>query len=331
MKTSLALAAGVAAFAVLAACSTGTLPGGARNGSAVRADASGAALPRELLYVTGGAPTTRHPYIEVFNAQDTSPTPAPLYTIAPTGDGVYGPFSVDAANNLYAMNYYQNGAVLLVFPSGTTKAAVKCLLDTMPSNIYLANYTLYVSTRAYTIEEYSLPIRAGRNCPKPARVLTDLRAKLRGAGLFAVAVDAQGNVFDVWSPGANYEIDVFPLGSKNARQYVKLPQSSGDAMLSDAAGNLITNVGHAGRNTNAIAVFPYRSRDPNIFDTIAQGRYFGFALGDDDTELFAMRNYPAVEVGVWSYDPRGAQVGRKLHSLTNIYPNSGSIAVFSKK
>ncbi|MBV9233100.1 MAG: hypothetical protein JO030_03575 [Candidatus Eremiobacteraeota bacterium] len=274
MKGPLALAAGAAPFALLVACAAGTLPGkGPGAVSALTEFPTAAARPRELLYVAGGSARTRHPYIEVFNAQDTSPTPAPLYTIAPTGDGAYGSFAVDAAGNLYAMNYYQNGATLLVFPSGKTKAAVTCLLDTMPSNVYLANNTLYVSTYVYTIEEYSLPIHAGRICPKPARVLTDSRAKLRGGGLFALAVDPKDNVFDVWSrrPGSGYAIDVFARGSKNPRQYVELPRTSGYAMLSDGVGNLITNVGHAGRSTNAIAVFPSGSRDPNVFDVIAQG------------------------------------------------------------
>jgi hypothetical protein len=294
------------------------------------------ALPPELLYVTGGQPLTRHPFIEAFNAEDTSSSPQPIYTISPIDGGSYGYFAVDANNDLFAVNYFANGAKLIAFPSGKIRPIVNCLLDNKPQGMYADFHTLYLATPTYTIEEYKLPIRRGYACPKPNAVLTDQRAKLRGIqGVWSPAVDRNGDVFDVWyhpigSSLGPAEIDVFPAGSKNARRFVGLPESSGlGGLLSTSSGDLVTNRGSR-REGQTIAVFVRSSHTLKVFHHIPSGGYFGFARGNAGTELFASRDYPITEVVVYAFDLKTGDVGRVLRSFTSVWRNAGSIAVFSR-
>ena len=106
---------------------------------------SSRSLPPNLLYVAGGPRSTRHPFIEVFNALDMSPTPQPIYTIPPKNEGEYGLLAVDNTNDLFAVNYFTNGADLLVVPSGATKPTVSCQLDHVPQDTYISDAVLYVS------------------------------------------------------------------------------------------------------------------------------------------------------------------------------------------
>jgi hypothetical protein len=323
-------------FAILAACAGGSLPSnGPHLTVPFRHSQSPSSLPPELLYVAGGPTSEPNPFIEVFNAQDTSPTPQPLYTIAPTGGGSYGLFAVDATNDLFAVNYFANGAKLLVFPSGATKPTVNCLVDTSPQGMYIANSVLYFTTALYTIEEYSLPIHTGGKCPNPTRVLTDQRAKLRGTGGFwGPAVDPSGDVFDLWaSPGfVGERIDEFPAGLKNARHFAPLARDPlASFITSDSSGNLITSA--SGIHYDSIAMFPHGSHIPKYFHTI-RGRnsvYFGFAIGHRGTELFATTNYPYTKVQVYAYNSRTGNVGRVLRSFTDVWSYASSVAVFSRK
>jgi hypothetical protein len=321
-------------FAILAACTGAVLPGeGVHPIPPSRLTESPMLLPPNLLYVTGGPTSTRHPFIAVFNAQDKSPSPQPIYTISPKGGGEYGLFAVDASNDLFAVNYFANGAELLVFPSGKAKPTTMCLLDNAPRGIYITHATLYLTTALYTIEEYSLPIHAGKTCPSPNRVLTDQRAQLRGTlGLWAVAVDPTGDVFDVWQSQNGQRIDEFRVGSKAARRFASLGQTYGAfAMTSDASGDLITNISGTGSQWNSIAVFPHGSHRPKRFQPIPNGQYLGVAVAGHGTELFAAKDYPATAVGVYAYDQMNGHVGSLLRSFPNVWYYAQSIAVFSRK
>ncbi len=293
-----------------------------------------AGLPAEILYVTGGAQATRHPDIEVFDGEDTSGSGQPIYTIPPRSGGEYGSLMVDSKNNLYATNYFARAVELDVFPSGQRKPAIVCTLDATPSDATIVGNTLYLTTQAFTIEEYALPFHEGQNCPPPTRVLTDRNAKLHGRDLLAVAPDPQGNLFDTWINAGGQEpeyLDEFRGSSKTAHRYAALGESFSYSMVSDSNGNLITDVSPNGvGESNDIAVFPYGSRKPALFDPISTGLYEAFAFGKNDTELFALPDYPTPEVQVYAYDAKTAKVGALLRSFTNIWFYAGSIAVYSK-
>ncbi|HEV3091837.1 MAG TPA: hypothetical protein VGX91_10420 [Candidatus Cybelea sp.] len=291
-----------------------------------------AALPAEILYVTDGAQTTRHPEIEVFDAEDKSGSRQPIYTIPPRDGGEWGYLMVDAKNDLYATNYFANATQLDVFPSGQTKPSIVCTLDATPSDATIAGDTLYVTTQAFTIEEFALPLHHGKNCPAPTRVLTDRTAKLHGRDFLGVTADPHGNLFDTWIDAGGQEpeyLDEFRGAAKTAHRYAALGESFSYSMISDSNGNLITDVSPDGV-TDDVAVFPYGLRKPVLFDPISTGLYEAFAFGKNDTELFVLPDYPTPEVQVYAYDPKTAKVGKLLRSFANIWFYAGSIAVYSK-
>lgn len=283
-------------------------------------------LPPNLLYVLGGPQSTRHPSILVFNALDNSKNPEPIYSIGPRQGGGYGLLAVDQANNLFVMNNFVGGAKLLIFPAGGTKPEVNCKLDSVPRDTFIAGNTFYFTTQNYTIEEYSLPFNSGNNCPTPTEVLTDQRAKLRGElGLFGIAADPQGDVFDVWQTPGSQKIDKFPAGSSTAHRFASFRQDCcGYYMATDAHGNVITN-------SNAIVVFPPAGRPRRLFDGIPNGTYLGIAVADKGRELFAAKDYPTTTVSAYAYDSATGHVGHRLRTFTsNIWEYGQSIAVFSK-
>jgi hypothetical protein len=318
------------AGALFAGCGGSQPPIGAPD---IASHISAAALPANLLYVLGGPRSTRHPSIEIFNALDNSKNPQPIYTIGPKENGAYGLLAVDKANNLFAVNYFENGAKLLTFPPGETRPNMICRLDNVPQGTFIARNTFYFTTKNYTAEEYSLPLHVGKGCSRPSKVITDQRAKLRGEfGLFGIAVDPHGNVFDVWDSSGGQRIDEFSLGSTKARRFVSLGQTDeADYMTSDSRGNLITNFGTQKPQSEAIAVLPPVGRPRKLFDQISDGTYLGVALADDDTELFSAKDYPATTVSAYAYDPTTGRVGRVLRTFSNIWYYAGSIAVFSRE
>ena len=320
-------------------CSGANLPfGGAHSGApGAWSAASPLTLPPVLLYVAGGSQSTRHPDIAVFNAQQKGSNVQPLYTIPPRGGGFYDLLAVDGKNDLYVMNDFPNGTQLDVFPPGKKTPEISCLLATPPSRLgmSIAGSTLYMTTDQYTIEEYSLPLHVAKSCPKPAKTLTDERAKLRGDFMFAAVATPQGSIFDDWQSavgqGSQY-LDEFPAGSENARRYAPLGLDAGYYMASDNRGNLVADVsvtsnGYGGK----IALFRYGSHHPTLSHPISNGMYLGFAFGNHDTELFAAQDYPATVVGVYAYDPATGKVGKELRAYSSgIWRGAQSIAVFSR-
>ena len=108
-------------------------------------------LPPEVLYAIGGNPQKNTNYIMALNAQDTSPSPSPLYTIPPNGQGEYVYLAVDSSNYLFAIKYFPYSAKLAMFAPGSTKASVTCLFSTAPTGMYVANGLLYVAQADDTI------------------------------------------------------------------------------------------------------------------------------------------------------------------------------------
>ncbi|MGB6521050.1 MAG: hypothetical protein WBE83_04695 [Candidatus Cybelea sp.] len=324
-----------AGFVVIAACSA-TQPQVTPPTSAAGVKAGGE--PRELLYALGGSFRTRHPFIEVFNAHDKSQQPKPLYTIAPRGGGEYVLLSVDSTNQLYAVNYFANGSELDIFPSGSAKPTVSCLLGHNLGGDSLTGNAFYTTRfKQYRIDEYALPIRAGRDCPKPSRIFTDQRAALRGRdGLFGVALSPQNALFDTWeTSGGMGKIDEFPPDAGQARRFRSLGQSVPDFITSDSSGNLITDVfgyynGESGQSVN-LGVMARGSKKIKLFATQGEGVYWAAALGADERELFVSTDYPAETVQVYAYDAQGAAIGKLLRTYDVSWIEDGTIAVFPGK
>jgi hypothetical protein len=294
--------------------------------------------PRELLYTLGGSPRTRHPFIEVFNARDKSQQPKPLYTIAPRGGGEYVSLSVDSSNQLYAVNFFANGSELDIFPSGSAKPTVSCLLASV-SGVSLTGTALYATSfNGYRIDKYALPVHAGRNCPKPSSSVTDQRAALRGtSGLISVAVSPQDRLFDTWETRDEMgKIDEFPPKGHQARRFRSLGQSIPQFITTDSDGNLITDVfgyyngGKSGESVN-LAIIPRESKKIKLFATQGEGVYWAAAFGANERELFVSTDYPAETVQVYAYDAQSAEIGRLLRTYDVSWIEDGTIAVFPGK
>ena len=237
------------------------------------------------------------PYIMALNAQDTSPSPSPLYTIPPNGQGEYGYLAVDSDNYLFAIKYFSYSAKLSMFAPGSTKASVTCLFSTPPIGMYVAKDVLYLTQADDTIVEYAEPLSASQGCSHPIKTLTDERAKRLGSkSLYGLMVDPFGNIFDVWQASQNEALymDEFNAGSNHAHSFFALHDSYETFMLtSDHNGNVITNVeNYLGSPNDAIAVILHGTKTPQLFYPIGDGGYGGLALGKHDGELFAFRNYP---------------------------------------
>lgn len=289
----------------------------------------------ERLYVTGGPQTTRHPDIEVFNGYDSSSDPAPIYTIHARAGGTYGAMVTDDQDDLFVVNYFANGAELDVFPPGDAKPTISCLLHKAPNNTYIQGDILYLATSSYTIQEYSLPLHARHECPKPTKTLTDDRAKLRGGYFPAVAVDRRHDVFDIWQSGMgnlDEHVDLFKRGAGAARRYTDLGRSHSSFVASDARGDLATNAEVNGNGSGgAIGIVRYGSRRLERYDPMPNGAYLGFAFANRDTELFVSKDYPAASVLEYSYNPTTGRLGKFLRSFsTGIWYYASSIAVYSR-
>lgn len=322
----------------LSACGpTTSFPAAATATLSSTAARSTGRLPSELLYVAGGPLRTRHPSIRVYDVNDKSKDPQPIYSIPPRAGGEYEALAVDSENNLYVINGFANGDELDVFPSGKEAPSVACLLANRTDYVSIAGNVLYVATRNYNIQEYDLPLHAAKNCAKPNETLVDARAKLRGRYFLAVAADSQGDIFDTWlsDEGADgVYIDEFTKGSKQAHPYAPLGQDAGYSLISDDNKNLITDVAarQGGDHGSSIGILRYGSKEPDRHRSIRQGVYSGFAFAGNETQLLACRDYPSTAVVLFAYDPASAQLGKRQRTFSaGIWRDAGSIAVFSRR
>jgi hypothetical protein len=324
-----------ACLAALAGCYA-AVPSENRPAGALRGvNRSAAALPAEILYVAGGSGPTHKPFLEVFDGGDKSVSPSPIYTIAPNHGGSFGSFAVDSHNTLYVANELPNGTIVQSFPAGATTPSMSCTVAYVTQRITVHNGTLYMPAPGYKINEYALPL-SGPNCPRPARVLVDRYALLRGStiGLIGVAVDANDNVYDSWQTareGAG-RINRFRAGSPNAQLYAIGGKTfTGFDLTTDSHGHLITNVDDYGSsNFNDIAVYPKSLSKPLLSYPMYDGQYLGVALANNETELFMAKDNPSTQVDVYSYDADTGTVGKIIRSFTNVWYYAQPIAVFSR-
>lgn len=320
---------GLAALAACNAMETPSVP----PQSATAAQRGHLRLPAELLYVLGGSVKTRTPHILVFDGQERSRHPAPIYTIPPDGNGEYGLLAVDHGNYLFAEQFLSNAVKLYMFPPGQTKPSVTCVLPWTATAMYVAKGRLYLAGAGDTIEEFAEPLTSKEDCEHPIVTLTDKLALHNGSpSLYALTMDRLGNIFDTWQGGRyNYfYMDKFPAGSKNAQAFAGLHDAvTTFYMTSDRSSNLITNLYAQSGYGDALAVFPRGSKVPKLFQPIPDGTYCGVAIATQDTELFALKDYPSTVVSVYHYFPNSGTIGTVKRTFPGLWPYAQSIAVYS--
>ncbi|HEY1656595.1 MAG TPA: hypothetical protein VGF86_15940 [Candidatus Tumulicola sp.] len=325
-----------AGTAIFAGCSAARIPvEPAGPAQAVQTVAEAQKLPSELLYVFGGRPKIKKPYIMVFDGQDKSRYPLPLYTIPPDGNGIYGLLAVDRHNYLFAEQFFANSAKLYMFAPGQTKPSVTCSLPSAASAMYVSNGTLYLAQVGNAIVELAEPLTSRDDCSHPLATLTDVHAQREGSTtLYALVTDPQGDIFDTYQGGRyNYfYMDRFLAGSKTARPFANLHDAAATFYAtSDRNDNLITNLAdYPSGQGDVLAVFPHGSKVPKLFHPIDDGAYCGVAIATNDTELFALKNYPSPSVYVYRYDAKHGKIGQVKRSFSGLWMYGQSIAVYSR-
>jgi hypothetical protein len=292
-------------------------------------------LPAAILYTLGGTQKAKTGSIEAFNANDPSQNPQPLYTIAPVAGRGYSLLGVDGNNNLFAETVVGNEPAIKMFPPGSTKPSVACQLAAYPQGMYVANGLLYLAYGDYTIAEYKEPLPATKTCEGLVKTLTDKLAAREGngLGLFGVAADSAGDVFDSWQEGSAGVMDEFAAGKSYASEYASLGSDYISFYLSISAhGDIGTGVGGYASPppTFELAVFPKGSRKAKVFNPTGEtnGAYLGTGFGNHDTEIFSLFDYPAPTIRAYAFDPATGKVGKLLRTFYDLWPYDQEFALY---
>jgi hypothetical protein len=298
--------------------------------------ASGKKLPAAILYTIGGKQQAKTGYIEAFDAEDSSANPKPVYTIAPVNGRGYGLLGVDDNNNLFAETIVGNEPAIKMFPSGSTKPSVACQLAAYPQGMYVANGLLYLAYGDSTIAEYKEPLPVTKTCEAPVKTLTDKFAAREGDGLgiFGVAADSAGDVFDSWEEGvATGVMDKFAAGKNYATKYASLGDNYISFYLSiSGRDDIATGVGGytPPPPTYELAVFPKGSRKAKVFNPTGEtnGAYLGTGFGKHDTEIFSLFDYPAPTIRAYAFDPATGKVGKLLRTFYDLWYYDQQFALY---
>jgi hypothetical protein len=298
--------------------------------------ASAKKLPAATLYTLGGKQQAKTGFIEAFDANDPSKDPKPVYTIAPVNGRGYGLLGVDSNNNLFAETIVGNEPAIKMFPSGSTKPSVACQLAAYPQGMYVANGLLYLAYADSTIAEYKEPLTAAKTCEAPVKTLTDKFAAREGDGLgiFGVAADSAGDVFDSWQEGvASGVMDEFAAGKNYATKYASLGSDYISFYLSVSANrDIATGVGGYASPppTYELAVFPKGSHKAKVFNPTGEtnGAYLGTGFGKHDTEIFSLFDYPTATIRAYAFDPATGKVGKLLRTFYDVWYYDQEFALY---
>jgi hypothetical protein len=324
---------------LLPAACHGTIPSVSPAAPATQAIPFAAAsqkkLPAAILYALGGKQQTKDPYIAVFDAEDKSRDPKPIYTIAPVSGRGYGSLAVDSKNNLFAETIVGNEPAIKMFAPGATKATAACQLASYPSGMYVANGKIYLAYTNSTIEEYAEPIPNAKKCPAPAVTLTDkLAGREASLGLYGVAADTAGNVFDTYQVGlATGVMDKFAASKTYATKYASLGKDFTTFYLAISGHNdIAAGVGGYASPppTYQLAIFPKEARKAKVFNPTGEtnGSYLGVGFGKHDTEIFSLFDYPAPTIRAYAFDPATGKVGKLLRSFYDLFYYEQQFAVY---
>jgi hypothetical protein len=277
----------------------------------------------------------------VYDAEDTSAKPKPLYIIGPGYANLYSRLAVDASGNLFVAGGGGDYGteVLYMFPPGAKKPSATCPFSNSFGGMFVANGKLYLSTLGYsnTIAEYAEPLQAGGGCGKPIRTLTDKAAfKLHAAGLVGLLVDQQENIFDsfalyVGSPPQF--IDEFKAGSRSAQNFAKIQEGGTPEFFAvDRNDDIITTGSEQGYSGNALAVFPRESKQQTLYDPLdgAVWEWDGLALDKAQTTLFAATFGNKSAIHLLAFDPKTGKIGKEKRTFGNVELGGGAIALYAR-
>jgi hypothetical protein len=294
--------------------------------------------PSDILYLLLGTKNYHGPSIGVFDADDTSSKPKPLYTIAPYNKEYYEYYSylaVDSHNNLFAAVSAKSEDSIEMFESGARKTSVTCPLPAEVSSLYVSGGILYVGEFGYsnTIAEYAEPFSTKTGCGKPVKMLTDKLADKQNAdGIEGMVVDSAGNLFDAFTGVEGSDgfavMDEFEAGSRVARKFLSIKNATTPRYLTvDRNKDIVTNLLGGETVNDVLAVFPHETKKPKLYYPNA-AYWQGVALTGAQTELFASSTYPAA-VHVFGFDPKTGAVGDE-RTFGDVQPYGGSLVIFSK-
>jgi hypothetical protein len=326
---------GFAVVASVAACSgvRDATPAGLQLANSTGAPQTGAP---ELLYVLRKKGTSRRAYVAVVSAQDPSSEPEPIYTIGPNGVGGYDSMAVDSQDNFFVTEDLPAATRILMFAAGQSKPSGSCTFGGSLSDIMVSGNILYVAGPypSNTIEEYSEPFRHG-TCGKPIATLTDGIAQRRGSkGVFALAMDNNGNLFDTYNNEVKYQsfaIDEFPAGRSHAKAFANIGSGVGSlSAVIDKSNDLVeTLTNYRGSPNSLLGVFPKESKTPKLFYPSGGAGWVWLAFGKNQTELFALRyGSPTDNIVVLGYDPKTGVIGNQKRMYTKI--SGATFVVYAK-
>jgi hypothetical protein len=293
--------------------------------------------PTEILYVLVGKVKTEAPSVAAFNGEDDSSDPKPLYTIRPNGLGSYDYLAADSADNLFVAKGLANSTKIYMFGPGKNKADAVCILPFKVANMTIASDTLYLSVDdgSDRIEELPEPFAHGTCAQAKKTVVDETALREGGTILFGVAVDPSGAIFDIYEGGPGMEkmyMDEFSAGTDHSHAFYNLGESYSSFYIAiDSHKNLITNLQNAASDSSDyLAVFPKETKKPNLVDPLDDGAWQDLAFAKNDTELFAISDYPTTKVSVFDYDPATGTIGKVKRAIGGLWPYDQVLAVYSK-
>jgi hypothetical protein len=328
------------ALALAACASQAVQPTPSLSGNAIALSRGAAHLlssPTEVLYVLVGKTKSRTPSVAAFDGNDSSSDPKPLYTIRPNGIGSYGYLAVDDADNLFVAKYLAQSTKIYMFAAGQVKASAVCNLPYSVSSMTIADGTLYAALGDGTdrIQEFKEPFTGG-TCAEPTKTLTDeIAVREGGKYLWGVSIDPAGSIFDIYEGGPGIEsmyMDEFTAGTDHSHAFLKLGESySTFYMTIDKHKNIILGYENQASDSNAyLAVFPHETKKPALYYPLGNGAWLGVGLAKDQTELFALSDYPTTKISVYAYNASTGKIGELKRTIGGLWMYDQQFAIYSK-
>ena len=166
--------------------------------------------------------------------------------------------------------------------------------------------------------------------------MDQLATKIHAAGLEALAVDNEEDVFDVYAQYAGTPpsfIDKFKAPSRTARRFATLKKTyTPRYMIADSNDDIVTDSPLEGSVNDNIAVFIRESKVPKLFAPISGSAWGGFAFDKGQKHLYAISTSLSDGtqlIHIFGFDPKTGTVGKEERLFGNIRPIGTAIAIFA--